>query len=122
MGKFHIYNTGLCAIFPFLYCDSEYKTTWLDYVPLGWREKFLEMCDALAPWRNKFEILQIKEKYGQLRVYIWTDDEVDVGGEIYDQVKKVVDSFCKETAHICMKCGSTLEVKDCLCKTCRKWG
>ena len=113
-------NKELCMLYPFLDCDHTYESTWLDFVPIGWQESFLRMCQKLYPFKKDFEIFEIKEKYGQLRVYIWTDDEIDVDRKIYDQVQEVIDSFCEEAAHICIKCGGTLEVKDCLCKTCRK--
>ena len=113
-------NKKLCEIFPFLNCDSTYEYTWLDNIPEGWQESFLSMCKKLVPFKEDFEIFEIKEKYGQLRVYFWTDDEVDEYGEIYNQVEEIINSYCNSTTTICLACGKEKSKKKYLCEDCMR--
>ena len=113
-------NKKLCELYPFLDCDYTYEFTWLDSVPIGWQEGFLSMCQKLVPFKEDFKILEIKEKYGQLRVYFWTDDEVDEYGEIYNQVEEIINSCCNSTTTICPACGKEKSKKEYLCEDCTK--
>lgn len=53
------------------------ESNWFDYVPKGWKEIFLNWCEIVLSeyltWSNedklKFEISEIKEKFGALRIY-----------------------------------------------------
>jgi len=111
-------NRELCRLYPFLDCDRTYNFTWLDSVPIGWQESFLCMCQTLEPFKEDFEILEIKEKYGQLRVYILTDNEVDEYGTTYAQVEEVINSYCKSTIGICPACGKEKSKEKYLCEDC----
>lgn len=113
-------NKKLCELYPFLDCDYTYEFTWLDYVPEGWQKSFLFMCQALYPYRNDFEILEIKEKYGQLRIYFWTDEDIDGYGEIYEQAAKIINSYCEFTTTICPACGKEKSKKNYLCEDCMR--
>ena len=113
-------NKELCKLYPFLDCDRTYNFTWLDSVPIGWQESFLRMCQTLEPFKEDFEILEIKEKYGQLRVYILTDNEVDEYGVTYAQVEEVINSYCKSTISICPACGKEKSKEKYLCEDCIK--
>lgn len=113
-------NKKLCGLYPFLDCDYTYEFTWLDYVPEGWQKSFLFMCQALYPYRNDFEILEIKEKYGQLRIYFWTDEDTDEYGEIYEQAAKIINSYCESTTTICPACGKEKSKKNYLCEDCMR--
>ena len=113
-------NKKLCKLYPFLDCDYTYEFTWLDSVPMGWQGSFLSMCQKLVPFKEDFKILEIKEKYGQLRVYFWTDDEVDEYGEIYNQVEEIINSYCNSTTAICLACGKEKSKKEYLCEDCTK--
>ena len=113
-------NKKLCELYPFLDCDYTYEFTWLDSVPIGWQEGFLSMCQKLDPFKEDFKILEIKEKYGQLRVYFWTDDEVGEYGEIYNQVEEIINSYCNSTTTICPACGKEKSKKEYLCEDCTK--
>lgn len=113
-------NKKLCELYPFLDCDRTYEFTWLDSVPIGWQESFLSMCQKLDPFKEDFKILEIKEKYGQLRVYFWTDDEVDEYGEIYNQVEEIINSYCNSTTTICLACGKEKSKKKYLCEDCMR--
>ena len=113
-------NKELCRLYPFLDCDRTYNFTWLDSVPIGWQESFLRMCLTLDPFKEDFEILEIKEKYGQLRIYILTDNEVDEYGMTYAQVEEVINSYCKSTINICPACGKEKSKEKYLCEDCIK--
>ena len=52
-------NRKLCELYPFLDCDHTYEFTWLDFVPTGWQESFLSMCQKLVPFKEDFEIFEI---------------------------------------------------------------
>lgn len=82
----------------------------------GWRKAFVtdmidELCDALGPYVEDFEVYQIKEKFGILRIY-WgwkfrdcTDDENKDRKEIGDVVKSIIDKYRKISYRTCVQCG-----------------
>lgn len=82
----------------------------------GWRKTFVpdmidELCDALGPYVEDFEVYQIKEKFGSLTVYWgwkhrdYTDEENKDRKEIDDVVKSIIDKYRKISEHTCVKCG-----------------
>ena len=108
------YNKTLCYIMPFLLpllSDGQppkgynYEFTWLDEVPKGWRELFLEKCTKLSDIldydysENEFRILEIKEKYGELRIYYTgaecVSEEID---ELFEEARMV-------SKYTCIVCG-----------------
>lgn len=99
------YNKKLCEKYPFLEYDDEYLGTWLDDMPDGWRIAFgIEMCEELKDklirtnFMDKYQILQIKEKYGSLRWY--------TGGVPRDlKLHEIVDKYEKMSEKICIVCG-----------------
>ena len=63
---------------------------------IGWENLLIEAFEEL----NKLDtinIVQIKEKFGTLRLY--------VGGSNYDQVDKIVDEAERKSAITCEYCG-----------------
>lgn len=112
------YNKSLCYIMPFLVpimSDGNppngynYEFTWLDEVPEGWRELFLEKCVKLSDIldydysENEFRILEIKEKYGELRIYYTgaecVSKEID---ELFEEVRMI-------SKYTCVVCGDQYE-------------
>lgn len=96
-------NKELVEKYPFFKLDDDYKYTMLDDMPKGWRKAFgdkfcEELLDAVkkADLLDDFKIIQIKEKFGALRVYSnkYTD-------EIFDLFNKY--ETLSET--ICIECG-----------------
>ena len=85
----------------------------------GWFDLIYDTCKKIAPLdtEKKFHFLQVKEKFGGLRLYC-------AGGsrEIYDITSQAEDGSYK----ICEHCGSKEEVTSegswitTLCKTCRE--
>ena len=80
--------------------------TELDAMPSGWRKAFgIQMCKEIkhallkAGWREglyKYRIVQIKEKYGELRWY----DEYS-----YVDVQKIIQKYEYISERTCIECG-----------------
>lgn len=113
-------NKKLCERFPFLawYGDPlymgysedgepNYKFTWEDEVPEGWRKAFcpqmweeLKEILAKADYINKFRFVQIKEKWGQLRLYY-----CGAPNDIYDEVESWISKYEQASEKTCIHCG-----------------
>ena len=113
-------NKKLCAKYPFLawYGDPlymgysedgepNYKFTWEDEVPEGWRKAFCpQMWDELKEilekhnYLDKFRFVQIKEKYGTLRIY-------DTGApeEVYNEIEDWEAKYEELSEKVCIHCG-----------------
>ena len=109
-------NKELCERYPFLIPwnrwsgdpvpDYDYSYTELDNMPEGWRRAFgLRMCEDL---RNaliddndlyRWRIVQLKEKYGELRLY-------DNGHKIGSTVPMIIDRYAKLSMRTCIQCGA----------------
>ena len=86
--------------------DEDYSLTWMDYMPHGWRiafgKEFLEdLKNAIK--ENDFEygykILELKEKWGKLRLY----DNTDFTDELLDKYEDL-------SSKVCQICGKPAEV------------
>ena len=117
-------NKALCEKYPFLtwygdplyagYDESselDYDYTWEDEVPEGWRSAFCpQMWDELkailekADYVNEFRFAQIKEKYGELRLY-WCG----APNEIYDEVSAWEEKYMDLSVRTCIHCGKPAE-------------
>lgn len=102
--------------YPFLQIKNNYAcpwieanndvTTWLDEeIPEGWKIGFgKQMCDdlmeALGDYADKWEIMQMKEKFAEIRIY-----HTGVPKEIYDKVKDVIDKYTDISYNTCCVCG-----------------
>ena len=120
-------NKYLCERYPFLvphhrwygkcmwenkhswYYTPKYSYTELDAMPNGWRKAFgIQMCEELREelikfnYLHKYRILQIKEKYGELR---WYDFGIPINSKIWD----IVDKYTELSRHTCMICGAPAE-------------
>lgn len=105
-------NKSIIDKYPFLafhnYDGSiDYQVTWYDSIPDGWRIAFGEMmmddiksCLEEANYVDKFEIEDIKEKYGELRLYY-----KDAPSGIYDELNNIIDTYSALSANICIECG-----------------
>ena len=119
-------NKKLCAIYPFLRDrkdEFDFSYTLLDEVPQGWRDLFLQMCWRIRDFLiekneplEKFEIYQIKEKYGELRVY---------SNILFEEINEIIEDYCKRSKKICIRCGNHLSDEETkviddlpLCKEC----
>lgn len=133
-------NKALCEKYPFLrwYGDPlyegynedrelDYHYTWEDEIPPGWRKAFCpQMWDELktilekADYIDKFRFVQIKEKYGQLRLY-WEG----APNEIWDEVNAWEDRYLHLSDNVCIGCGEPAKYMSLgwispWCETCAK--
>ena len=113
-------NKKLCIKYPFLawygnplyigYSEEgelDYKYTWEDELPAGWRKAFCpQMWDELrailekAKYVDKFRFAQIKEKYGSLRLYY-----NGVPEEIYNEIEAWETKYEELSEKTCIHCG-----------------
>ena len=117
-----IQNRKLCRRYPFLiphnrwtdkiawekgnkYCYP-YSYTELDDMDKGWRKAFgIQMCEEIRSelikfdFLKKYRIVQIKEKYGELR---WYDGGIPIGSKVWDIIEKYSDI----STHTCYVCGA----------------
>ena len=90
------------------------KDSWANEIPIGWRDSFFEnMCDeliaVLGNYINEFEIVQLKEKYGSMRLYWnWKDENIFTEEQIHNLTNTIRDVISKYEAisyHTCVRCG-----------------
>lgn len=110
-----IRNKKMCKQYPWLiprnvwtgeisWVKEPYDHTELDAMPDGWRKAFGEVwCEEMdkalrsEDYVQKFRIYQIKEKYGQLRVY---------HNNYADPIVYVTNAFEVISEHVCIRCGA----------------
>ena len=109
------YNKALVERYPFLIprnawtdeLTEDYTYTWteLDSMPTGWRIRFGdEMVEEINQelkkfnYENEYRILQIKEKWGELR---WYDGAIPHGCNVW----KIIEKYSALSRIICIKCG-----------------
>lgn len=82
----------------------------------GWRKTFVldmigELCDALGPYIEDFEVYQIKEKFGSLTIYKgwkdreYTEEEFKYIDDITAEINGIIDKYRKISYRTCIKCG-----------------
>lgn len=76
-----------------------YEFTWADDLPTGWNKAFGSLMwedfkNALKPG-DYIHFEQIKEKYGQLRMYCSASQEI----------QDIIDAYSHLSENICIKCG-----------------
>ena len=71
-------------IYPYLKIFSD-GNSWMDYIPTGWQNRIYKLFDniniILGDRINYFHILDIKEKYGEFRLYWTIDDGIATNAE-----------------------------------------
>lgn len=111
------------------------------YLPAGWFHRVDSLCSALedvlgAKWCAKFEVTQIKEKFGSLRFYYRLgereDHHVDMlspGGRahylsqppaagdmeidaIETRIRELVAAACSTSAEVCEACGAPAQLRN----------
>ena len=77
--------------------DYNYEYTWWDDVPAGWRISFGDLLleELQEASKGKIDFQQIKEKYGQLRIYAATTQEA----------QDVITKYGYLSENICINCG-----------------
>lgn len=104
--------------------DYDYQYTLLDDIPSGWQEEFgIEMCEEMKKVLEKYDMLkdyrifQIKEKFGELRIYgNWGNEEFDAVIKKYTDYSKIVCYRCGDKAthfdllwRLCPVCSSCID-------------
>ena len=132
-------NKALCEKYPFLkwYGDPlfigynedhiDYNWTWEDELPDGWKKAFCpKMWNELKRilvkhnYLKEFRFTQIKEKYGQLRIYFEACPE-----EVFNEVEAWASKYEDLSENVCIDCGRkskymTLGWITFVCKDCAK--
>lgn len=115
-------NEELCAKYPFLLPYNalsqqdtfefetdkvdpsfDYKFTMLDFVPDGWKDLFLEMCEELSAAvkgkenEHTFRFDEIKEKWGELRMYAAGSSE---------ETENIIEKYTQKSRKTCICCGA----------------
>lgn len=131
------FNQWLVEQYPFLEVNLEYpgseetvkdfRYTWLDDMPKGWVKAFgLDLCDEIKEelircnFLNEYKILQIKEKWGELRWYdgglpqIGKRTFIDLPDSKYvmgDKCKvwDIIDKYTDLSRITCIECGNTAD-------------
>lgn len=90
---------------------------WINCLPDGWVSRFgEELCDellfALGRYANDFIIDQVKEKYGEMRMY-WHWREMEYPIQIADQllevsavINDIIEAYTEFSRETCMICGA----------------
>lgn len=112
-------NKELVNKYPFLYSAfngavsdaDKFESTWQDDLPEGWKKAFCpQIWDELkailekANFLNEFKFVQIKEKWGTLRLY-----HNGVPESIFDEITAWEEKYEKLSENICINCGKPAE-------------
>lgn len=91
---------------------EDYDFTWLDDLPNGWRKAFgLQMVEELdkilqkESYQNKYQIIEIKEKYGELS---WYDGYVPF--KVSKEYLRWLTKYKELSKHTCLICGEPGEI------------
>ena len=87
----------------------------IEFLYDGWLKTFVpqmmdELFDALGSYVEDFEVLQIKEKFGRMRLYWgWADrDYTDAEAEDLNKLSKIIDNIIAKYENIsgktCIEC------------------
>ena len=121
-----IQNRKLCRRYPFLIPHNRftdkigwekgdpfcypYAYTELDAMDDGWRKAFgIQMCEEIRAelikfdYLKKYRIMEIKEKFGELR---WYDAGVPRGSNIWN----IIDKYTMLSRHTCFCCGAPAKI------------
>ena len=75
----------------------------------GWMPLLIEMLDKIQMLVNNnpeyadVEIVQVKEKFAQLRVYL---------NYYYEEIEDLIEEYTEKSVHICELCGETGETRN----------
>lgn len=104
--------------YPYLYeiADLDPGESWKDCINPGWHAHFLKTMDCINEVLsedgiplNAFNIDQLKEKFGAVRMYWHLDDDCVgevVRARIESEIEDLVDELSSETENICCECGN----------------
>lgn len=92
--------------YPFLRIENVDDEHQLEGLPQGWIDAFgKQMCDdlmeALGEYATEWEIVQVKEKFGAMRLY-----HNGCPKEIYNKVERIIEKYAYISQFVCVHCGS----------------
>jgi len=70
----------------------------------GWFDLLHDLCNGLSSYTD-IEIIQVKEKFGMLRVYYSFTNLESFTEEIKESMRKFVSEIENKSAHVCEVCG-----------------
>lgn len=106
----HVKDNRVCPWHSFDHC-------WLEDIPSGWVDAFGEqMCEelmeALGDYVDDFIIIQLKEKYGEMRLYYsWSDDiffneeNAEQISIMQDKISNILAKYAELSSCTCIECG-----------------
>lgn len=103
-------SQALTDRFPDLYRDTN-ETGGIS-IDLGWYpliERLSERLQAISDRTGvRIQVTQVKQKFGTLRYYFEFDERSEpISADVVKEVVDLVDSYEKESEHICELCGSS---------------
>ena len=100
-------------IYPYLKISSD-GNSWMDYIPTGWQNRIYKLFDnintILGDRINHFHIFDIKEKYGEFRLY-WTIDDGMATNAEKEQIEELAQQARFDLLSACMLCGDHAKYK-----------
>lgn len=99
----------------------DYSYTELDFVPTGWHNMVLEMCEKLKPMLEEhglfdtYALSEVKEKWGAL---CWYDYIIDFHCDIPWDVRELTYDYFDKSKETCMVCGAHKMPEEFLCQEC----
>lgn len=111
-------NRELIAEYPWLDIGNE-PLTLLDALPMGWHNLILDMCKEIKQALpkelvNKYQVVEAKEKWYELRWYDGLDDLSPMPSTITD----IVCKYEMQSKEVCMMCGASKPKDQMLCDRC----
>ena len=121
-------NRELIEEYPWLNIGYE-QLTLLDTLPMGWYDLILDMCKEIKQALpkelvDKYQVVEAKEKWYELRWYDGLDDLSPMPSIITD----IVCKYEMQSREVCMMCGAPKPKDQMLCDICMgqlkqyKWG
>lgn len=114
--KYPFLRIKLNDCYPWEDDEEEIESCWIFDLPVGWQNGFgAQMCDelmtVLGKYTDDFLILQLKEKYNEMRLYWgWVDRECtdkeneDMRG-LYDAIEDIISKYAEISYNTCVVCG-----------------
>lgn len=99
----------------------DYSYTELDFLPKGWHNMVLEMCENLKPMLEKhglfdtYALSEVKEKWGAL---CWYDYILDFHCDIPWDVRALTYDYFDKSKETCIVCGAQKTAEKFLCEGC----
>ena len=76
---------------------NQINQAWCDELPQGWHDLFTRLLTDLEAADGSVRIVQAKQKFGQLRVYLERST---------DQMNRLIDEASRQSARTCERCGA----------------